>query len=52
MDNSEVRKLLEEAQVAVALAATLSNPEWMDLWKKIQDYLDQNPANQNEKKEN
>jgi hypothetical protein len=36
--------LLREAQVAVAIAATTSNPEWIDLWKRIQEHLERRDA--------
>ena len=36
--------LLREAQVAVAIAATTSNPEWIDLWGRIQEHLDRRDA--------
>ena len=40
----EARELLVEAQVAVAIAAAISNSEWTDLWLRIQKYLDKTPA--------
>jgi len=40
----EARELLVEAQVAVAIAAAISNSEWTDLWLRIQSYLDKTPA--------
>jgi len=39
----EARELLVEAQVAVAVSAATSNPEWIDLWLKIQSFLDKTP---------
>ena len=37
--DTQCLELLREAQVAVAVAAA-SNPEWVDLWRRIQSHLE------------
>jgi hypothetical protein len=39
LSSEELRHLLEDAQVAVALAAT-QNTEWVALWQRIEVALD------------
>lgn len=38
IEPEELRALLEEAQAAVAIAAT-QNVAWVDLWQRIEDAL-------------
>lgn len=37
--DTQCLELLREAQVAVAVCAA-SNPEWVDLWRRIQSHLE------------
>lgn len=42
--DTQCLELLREAQVAVAIASATSNPEWIDLWKRIQEHLERRDA--------